>query len=54
MIEAEFGEVETVSLAAVLALFDGKSTGSSGSTTIVYSEDGEVIAKKMFVLWCIL
>lgn len=46
MIEAEFGEVETVSLAAVLALFDGKSTGSTGSTTIVYSEDGEVIAKR--------
>lgn len=47
MIEAEFGEVETVSLAAVLALFDGKSTGSStGSTTLVYNDNGEVIAKR--------
>lgn len=46
MIEAEFGEVETVSLAAVLALFDGKSTGSTGSTTLVYNDNGEVVAKR--------
>lgn len=46
MIEGEFGGQETVSLAAVLALFDGKATGSTGSTTMVYNEAGEVIAKR--------
>lgn len=47
MITDAFPGVETVSLAAVLALFDGQSsTGNPGSTTIVYNDEGEVIAKR--------
>lgn len=45
-IEEAFAGQETVSLAAVLALFDGKSGGSTGSTTMVYNDAGEVIAKR--------
>lgn len=47
MIEEKFGTEDVqVSLAAVLALFEGQTGGNSGSTTIVYNEAGEVVAKR--------
>lgn len=46
MIEAKFGTSGQVDVSAVIALFGKATGGSTGSTTLVYGEDGAVIAKR--------
>lgn len=45
-ITEKFGTEGTVNIEDVLALFGKATTGGTGATTLVYSENGEVIAKR--------
>lgn len=46
MITEKFGETGSVDIADVIAIFEAKSGGAAGATTLVYSDEGEVTAKR--------